>query len=213
MDKMLVSRFKGPVSKRFLNLMPNYDWYVSVLKDIKLGINSEEWVRAMTFTMDVWLERTLKIYPILLVCYSQVYSKSAVFKPEYIFPQLLMQWLITKPEYDGIKYMSNKCTPAGDWRNEFVNYAIPVKRVQSVGYCTELVGKFMLTKPLSLEILKLTNPLHIPDVISVRDSGNIDTTSQINKFNIAGSEYDYDTSAFKLLERSIAKQPYIIITP
>lgn len=202
MEKMMVSRFQSSTPLKFLNLLPNYDWYEYALAEIESGNISAEWIRATKFTMDLSLPRALKIFPLLLACYNQVYRKSSVFKPEYLFPQLLMQWLILKPNYHGIKYMSNKCTPHGGWRNKFINYAIPVKSIKPAGFCSLLSNSFKLTRPLSLEIINLTNPLFIPPVRNINDLPLADT-SAISTFTLADGNYNYATSAFKLLEREI----------
>jgi hypothetical protein len=76
------------------------------------------------------------------------------FVPEYIIPQLIMQWFVRDAsDYDGIRYFSIIWVPENGI-DEFINtinYAFPVKSKDKGGYCAKLKEKFELTKPLAIK--------------------------------------------------------------
>ncbi len=50
------------------------------------------------------LRNNLAIWPILASCSFLVKDRTGHFKPEWIFPQMLMQWVLDEREIDGIAY-------------------------------------------------------------------------------------------------------------
>lgn len=58
------------------------------------------------------IENYLKMLPVIMACSVKVdeeKAEKAIFKEEYIIPQLITQWLITSDRYfDGILYFSIK---------------------------------------------------------------------------------------------------------
>lgn len=200
-QQMVVSRFKSSDESKFLNLVPDFEWFRNSLRLIDEGHMRSD---SMSFTVKSWLARTLKVYPLLLVCYIKTSNLLRTFKPEYIFPQLLMQWLINKPEYRGIRYMSTKCMQIGDHHNMFINYAIPVRSVDSIGYCKVLSRQYEISVPTSFErsrIVKDADKLHQIDPKN-------QSTSTIVSYCIGEMSYNYYHSAFKELELDIATMPY-----
>lgn len=92
-------------------------------------------------------------YPIIAASSFIKANKGALFNPEYIIPQLLMQWIRvnSKPSnLFGIRYFScasTKCSEMG------FNYVFPVYSTQSQsksGYCKILRPVFHLTSPVFL---------------------------------------------------------------
>ena len=202
-SKLFVSRFYIKEPGNFLKLIPNYEWYRQVLLDLEEQVKSENYLDAMRHSIRVWLKRSLCMYPIYLTCYMNVSNKDASFTPEYIMPQLLMQWIVKQEQYDGIKYLSTKAHACGSWRNQFINYAIPVKEIKANGYCSIISSKFKSTTPISWEISKITNPSHDYTSLEPDDFW----TSIIDEYMVNQSIYKYSTSAFKLLEYEIASMP------
>lgn len=45
-------------------------------------------------------------WPIILACSLLVSDNQATFKPEYIVPQLVLQWVTSQENVDGIQYPS-----------------------------------------------------------------------------------------------------------
>ncbi len=96
----------------------------------------------------------------------------AAFKPEYMFPQLLLEWIIDDSLgyfYDGIKYISTKSPSLkdefeDDIQNKMINYVIPARVIKKSGYCEENLHKITATEPINLLIEKSAN--------NIKDSGS-----------------------------------------
>ena len=89
-----------------------------------------------------------------------VLHKNAPFKPEYIIPQLLLQWIVNHNEIDGVRFFSTKYngkTPVLHFGN-FSNLVIPIKKSKVKGYCDELKSKIKLTNPVSYMYSSLLLP-------------------------------------------------------
>ncbi|MEC2134632.1 hypothetical protein P9F07_05835 [Bacillus subtilis] len=110
--------------------------------------DTQKFLFDMTYTRGKFFKdfsKYLVLWPLIASCSIRVKNSSDPFKPEYIIPQLVLQWVRRSSIYDGICYFSTK---VNDYDSEnisyFRNYALPVKEVKSKGYCEELRGKFEL---------------------------------------------------------------------
>ena len=89
-------------------------------------------------------------YPLIAACSFMRVSKSDPFAAEYIIPQLLMQWIRQKNEYDelfGVRYFSCASVRASEMG---FNYIFPVSGKRYKGdsqYCDTLAKSFRLTAP------------------------------------------------------------------
>lgn len=101
----------------------------------------------------------IRVFPLLIACSVEVKESEALFKPEYIVPHLLMDFIIynnanRKGVIHGLFYTSvfkNDDFMFGN--DKFENVAIPVqKALTSKTYCTELCRLFKLTNPTCDEI-------------------------------------------------------------
>ena len=103
-------------------------------------------------------------YPLIATCSFIRKSKSDPFSPEYIIPQLLMQW--ARERYDstdsqrelvGVRYFS--CASRETAELGF-NYVFPVSGERdatlSNNYCSVLANSFELTQPIIIEKEKLS---------------------------------------------------------
>lgn len=96
----------------------------------------------------------LMIWPLIAACSVKVKEKKHTFKPEYILPQLILQYITTN-EYDGIRYLSvNNSLQQTDYRL-LHNYVFPAKTNGSEGHCTELKKCFQLTKGIPWSIYQI----------------------------------------------------------
>lgn len=134
---------------RFTNTIP--------LNFIDLTIPSKE---------DLKNPEYLKLLPLIIATMIQVADTDATYKPEYIVPQLLMEWVLKNREYEyngnkttihGIAYTSTRKHDGFNFPNHvFINYAIPVFSVaMDRKYCKKLCEYFKLTLPTTNEIEKL----------------------------------------------------------
>lgn len=109
--------------------------------------------------------RCLLIFPLVISSMVQVKNNKDKYKPEYLIPQLLTEWVISKnregkkgEEVLGIMYTSAQKNDDFDYPdNSYDNYAIPVlKPLSRKKYCEGLKDYFLLTSPTyyDLEVLR-----------------------------------------------------------
>jgi hypothetical protein len=139
------------------------------------------------------IKNFLVSWPLNFVC--SIYSeyKDDPFRPEYLFPQFLFQWIFTnrkKYRYEGIKYFSTRSFPSQDslkkifdiaridpnninfkyWIQSYqlnVNLALPIHTTKAKGWCDELMNRFHISYPVSIRNLYLRC---VPESISINNS-------------------------------------------
>ncbi len=100
----------------------------------------------------------LMTWPLIAACSIKVNNPNDTFKPEYIIPQLLLQWVRNTGEIDGIKYSSTHIEKNGLFgKDELYNIVLPVKENKDEGYCKHLVGLFEITETISKQLLDYTS--------------------------------------------------------
>lgn len=109
-------------------------------------------------------------FPFILACMIQVKNEMATFKPEYLFPQLMMEYIIEKyhrsddksslSNFKGIYYTSvYKNSEFGYPDYVFNNYAIPTfETTNGTNYCPMLCDFFKLTDPTCEEYERIRTP-------------------------------------------------------
>lgn len=107
-------------------------------------------------------------WPLIIACNYLKKNESASFTPEYIIPNLLMQWIgrRVKSPIAGIAYFSTKMPTSRNSRYS-INVVLPPKATykQSVTneYCPKLSLSFEFTAPMSWQVLKtLDYQNHLP---------------------------------------------------
>lgn len=149
----------------------------------------------------------LNVYPLLAACYIQGCIKDATFKPEYIFPQLIMQWMITKDDINGVQYESTKCKPPESVyynQERYLNFAIPIKSYDKSGHCEILKKNITLTAPITWELLSIMNPKIISNVVDYKSADYSFPLSPINKIKLDEDNLvDYRNSSFGIMEREL----------
>lgn len=76
------------------------------------------------------------------------------FIPEYVVPQLLLQWVRNTTGYDGLRYFSTKIEQHVQDPTVPMNYVFPVRHKAPTGHCTLLRQKFVLTDPIAWPVLR-----------------------------------------------------------
>lgn len=109
-------------------------------------------------TMDKDAYRYLMIWPLIAACSIKVANPQDSFKPEYIIPQLLLQWVRNTGNIDGIIYAStnirlNRKIPL----KNLYNVVLPVKDNNEEGLCTQLSEKFEMTPAISRQLLNFSS--------------------------------------------------------
>lgn len=97
----------------------------------------------------------LLLWPVILCCSFKVKNQS-VFKPEYIFPQLILEWLVSiSPSwFDGVRFTSTKSLALEGHIDKSAyslakNYVIPARQYKNQGFCSEYSRKIKLTEPVN----------------------------------------------------------------
>lgn len=92
-------------------------------------------------------------WPLIACCSVKVKNITDTFKPEYIIPQMLLQWVRSNDKIDGICYKSNHLTPdLYKEKGEFFNIVLPVKESLTNGHCNKLKEMFNMTEVVSWQL-------------------------------------------------------------
>ena len=126
-------------------------------------------------TLLQWTIRYLTTYPLILACSVVNLNGNSVFKPEYIIPQMLLQWVQRNyGKVHGITYFS--CIASDDLRRiNGYNVVIPANDINRRGYGKNLIDKFRVSKPIYCD-----NLLSQKDALLVSDFKN----NLLSNFNI-----------------------------
>lgn len=131
------------------------------------------------------------VAPLIISCMIPMKGNgSDAFKPEYLIPQLIMEWIIEKNK-TGVYYTTTHLTSQTrkdfDYpKDKYDNLAIPIKTpLENVENCPELSKIFNITDPANQEIESLKHG----DGIAWIDA------------DVDPKESRYDTSSFGFLEK------------
>jgi len=108
-------------------------------------------------------------WPILTACSLIVKKPDEVFKPEYIIPQLLLQWVVSDKKVDGVVYRSNRVKISKHNMGTFRNVVIPIKKNEAKGLCPQLKKKIKITNPISYQLLEISGNKSIAKNVDVAD--------------------------------------------
>ena len=136
-------------------------------------------------------------WPLVAACSFKVYDRENPFKPEYIIPQLLTQW-INMDSIDGIKYSSthvDKRRVSG----HVYNIVLPVRTFEKdKGLCPELKSMFRCTDVIPMELshfATIANRFH--DQASI----NAEVNPEVSELElILGANQPYAHTSFGKLE-------------
>ena len=137
--------------------------------------------------------RYTQVFPLIIACMIPALNSDDVYKPEYIVPQLIFEWIIKNQKY-GIYYTSSHKNGDFDFpTDKFNNLAIPVKQpLAKTDYCPTIARDFKISNPLNNEIEQL------------RESYTLDAGVYGNEENVQEElNRNYNTSDFGQLERRL----------
>jgi hypothetical protein len=141
--------------------------------------------------------RYLITFPLSIACSVKVKNTNASFKPEYIIPQLLLQYVSKYSTIDGIKFPSTKINYQKLKGVPSYNYVFPVKTNKEKGFCDFLINAFSITEPTSIEVEEvINNPYKINSVF-----GSIEYDKEKYFELINGVQTLYDSSSFGKIEK------------
>lgn len=106
------------------------------------------------YNKNIFINNYLLIYPLISACSIKVNDKGLPFIPEYIIPQILMQWLRTQQKVNSISGIRYFTTRSKSPRIKGYNYVFPVSVKLDLPtdnrhvFCPILTKCFKLTVPL-----------------------------------------------------------------
>ena len=153
--------------------------------------------------------RYLIIYPLIIACTVKVNDQKNNFTPQYIIPQLLLQYIEKFKDaverIDGIMYLSSQVDYTKVNGVKSYNYVFPVKASLKNGFCKKLSKTFHISEPTSLEIEEIIhNPIY-PGASTRED----EPTESIELTN--GIKSIYFNMSFGRLEQSLAMKPVTVV--
>jgi len=169
--------------------------FIEQLKEVKGDFST-----ALTMFM-----RYLSLFPLSIACSIRTKSNTDTFKPEYIIPQLLLQFVLSlelESEDDiihGIMFPSTKVDYNKIQNVPAYNFIFPVRKDESTGYCSDLVRQFALTAPTSIELHMLTNFSSISPLTLEEGMEHVGLTKYVTILD--NEKSSYATTAFGTLER------------
>lgn len=152
------------------------------------------------------LYKYLMIWPIVCVSSVKVRNIDDSFKPEYIIPQLLLQWVREKGDIDGIAYQTTHINFKESLsEGEFLNLVLPVKEINTVGLCNILKQNFKMTQATSVQLDEFSRG-GTTFMYSLHELQQVN--NQISKIElIKGRANPYFYSAFNNIERTLKEMP------
>lgn len=151
---------------------------------------------------NIYRSETFKYFmtwPFIACCSVKVKNSEDTFKPEYIIPQLLLQWIRNNDKLDGIRFQSTSInTDLFKSSGDLSNIVIPVKENKITGYCPSLLNMFESTEVISWQLHEYA--LGGSDLMfSSDDLKYIDEKIPKVEF-IKGRQYPYSYSVLGTLE-------------
>lgn len=140
--------------------------------------------------------RFLLLYPLTVASSIKVAERQDSFKPEYIVPQLFLQYILDeKSELDGIKYFSTRVETGRTNNVGTSNFVFPSKTNKKEGYCPELISKFRLTHPVLWEY----EEINVSNATFLNNS--IDGNKLIELYK--GRKVPYHWTTFSAIEKTL----------
>lgn len=97
------------------------------------------------------------LWPLQALCSIVVRHRDAPFKPEYILPQILLQWVSQEHQFDGICYYSTHVEAVTNLAWPPCNLVFPARKIKPTGRCARLRQLFKMTEPLPWDLLRALN--------------------------------------------------------
>ena len=147
------------------------------------------------------LYKFLMTWPLILASSIRVKHPEDTFKPEYIVPQLMLQWVREMSSIDGIAYETTKIDAnKAQFRGEFLNLVIPVKTSRNRGICQRLSRMFRMTQATSIPMKDIASS----EVTFMRGSERPENLIVDRIELVRGQGTRYEDSSFYGLEQELA---------
>lgn len=154
------------------------------------------------------VEKYLQLFPFIIACGIPVRNVDDVYKPEYIIPQLILEWIIDynyskADRIAGVYYTSaNRNMDFYILYHEWDNLAIPVQdSLTDEEFCSKLKDLFWCTKPTCYEYELIQGKINTKPVWS----------EVPNPEDPSGLKDDYYMSLFSRMERLVRNNIYNVV--
>jgi hypothetical protein len=97
-------------------------------------------------------------WPLIAACSIRTRYQDAHFKPEYVLPQLVLQWITNETTLDGVRYFTTKTSRYFPDPMSVSNFAFPVRSTSPTSFCNHLAGRFELSAPVCWPAVAATAP-------------------------------------------------------
>lgn len=165
-------------------------------------------------------EEYLLYWPLLALCSIKVRNESGSFKPEYIFPQFLLEYIQKKQKDEdivGVKYVSIKAATVcekqlrDNWHT-YVNYVFPARSDEMIGKKCELLKYIfeMRNNYSGRDLQILTRIIENTRLKSKIRTLNDDGGSNWRIYTKNGKDYSYQMSILGLIEEAMQHSPKAI---
>lgn len=116
-----------------------------------------------SLTRDLITSQVL-LWPLQALCSTVVRYRDSPFKPEYILPQILLQWVSQEHSLDGICYYSTHVDAVTMEPFPPCNLVFPARDIKAAGRCARLRELFKMSEPHPWELLRALSMGSAPDV-------------------------------------------------
>jgi|GEM_PF-2384919 len=143
------------------------------------------------------------IWPMIAICSIKVGNHKNHFKPEYIIPQMILQWVrYNSAIVQGIKFSSTHIDlNIGANQGEFYNIVIPVYDNKPTGYCSTLSKMFKMTDVLSWQLYQFSSG---GPGVAIKYDNPFGPNHDITKLELVQNrEHWYEFSPFATLELAL----------
>jgi hypothetical protein len=155
LDSVHLSRFQ-PASTCTLHLL-DFGWRPAQMAALIDSGQYRSQLSGPSAVSDLVVAHAL-CWPLLAACSIKVRHPAANFKPEYIIPQLVLQWLTNETQIDGVRYFTTKASRYFNDPMTVANFAFPVRTTKPSGYCDHLASRFELSNPVCWPTVGPTAP-------------------------------------------------------
>lgn len=170
LSKVVVSRFSAvpATNLRVLNFGHRLPLLAAWVNDEPNRFNS------LTTEMAV-VVANVTCWPLVAICSTRVPDRTNPERPEYLIPQLVLEWITRTRAFHGVRYFSTHYEEYPDNPTTYMSYAFPVATIGTSGHCTELTRLFELTEPcLWTEAKKLAPAIVARPIYKTREHISID---------------------------------------
>lgn len=172
--------------------------------DLTFSIHEAERIIASKKKDDMYYEWSLYniiekiiLFPLIISCSIINKESTAIFKEEYVIPQILLEWVRSANKINAIEYFSLSLPDYNLDHSLYTNYVFPAKQQKLGGHCSFLSSIFELTDPISWNFAKSLEGL--------TKSGS---SSSKPDFNILNQKRFYKNTQFGQMEKIIGSLPF-----